>query len=419
MKLNLATLLANLLFLFVLFPYVSLINTPFDTQPYALVISTLIFLVTLLNGNDKMPKALLALFMLAVVSFILMFLSPQTIFSGFRSVVGYMTLFLVSYAAYKTFYLIQPKILTFATWVWLIVGIIQTVFSKQFGSVVLPSLRTSVTRGVTSLAVEPSYYAIVMIFILLLNEIFYSKGMFSSKQYKNVLLLGSLQVLLSFSGMGIMFFATFVVFKTISIATTKGITSKIRSLVIFLLVTFATITAFTYIPTLAQSRGGVLLWQVIKDPWGLIMSDQSVAQRLSHILISGFSIFQNFGIGHGVGQFEIKAMETMGRLPKPVYNMLVMQGITPSGRIMSGWGSSIFEMGIMGLLPLVLFIYVMKKAIKKADKSVYVTCFGVIFVLMWMAVPYSFPLFAYLMGITLYDVYRTPQTKGDVKEIGK
>ncbi|MFE2777927.1 hypothetical protein ACFXEB_09010 [Aerococcus urinaeequi] len=402
---NLKVVLSNFLFITVLFPYISVINTPFDTQPTSLLVAMFIFFVILFERNDKIPITFVPLLFLFVMSIIAMLIYPNDMISGLRSVVGYSTLFFVTLASYKTFKLINPRILIYSEWIWFIVAFIQTFISKNFGSFLLSNLRTSAARGVTSLAVEPSYYAIIMVFFLILNEFFYAKNLFNNKEYKQVFVLSCIQILLSFSGMGILFLAVFGLFKTISVVLTKNVVKKISSLIIFFSLLGTAFVAFTSIPKLAQSRAGGILVKFIQSPTDLIMSDKSIALRLSHITISTLSIFQNFGLGHGVGQFETKAISVMENLPTPIWKMIVEQEVYPGGRIMSGWGSSIFELGIIGLIPLFLFIYVMRLAMKKSNKSVYITAFGVIFILMWMSVPYSFPLFSYFMGITLFDIY--------------
>lgn len=409
MKMSFEGLLANILFLVVLFPYVTPINTPFDTQPFAVALSCMIFALCIMKKRDTMPKSLFLLMLLLFYSIIIMLLLTDDYMSGFRSLVGYFTLFFVGFATYQSFHLIKPKLLIVSAWVWFVVGIIQFGVSKTFGHWILPRISTSDARGVTSLAVEPSYYAIVMIFMLLLNEIFFAKGHFNKRQYTHMIVLASIQIVISFSGMGFLFFMIFAIAKSVSIIITQNLTKKIKSMISLGIVLSLTLMAFIFIPKLAYSRAGVLLSNFWLDPSSVILYDYSIAQRLSHIIISSMSVFQNFGLGFGVGQFELKAQEVIAHLPSPVWNMLMTQKVDPGGRIMSGWGSSIFELGVIGFVPLIVFIYIMFKAMRKKHKFVYVTCFLVVFPLMWMAVPFSFPLFAYLLGAVMYYIYREKQ----------
>lgn len=405
MKISIEKLLGNLLFLLVLFPYITFIPTAFDTQPYALLIAISVFIVYVISKNDNMPKPLVVLLFLFMYTIIMMFFLSPDLMSGIRSLVGYATLFFITFASYKTFKLINPKLLIYSAWLWLLVALIQFFVSKSFGSWMLPRISTAGSRGVTSLAVEPSYYAIVMIFMLLLNEVFRENGTLNVKHYRLILVLCAFQVLLTFSGMGFLFFMIFVVAKSTSVILTKSLSRKLKSVLGMIIVLGATILAFTYIPKLAFSRAGLLISTFTTDPMNVIMYDYSIAQRLSHIIISFMSLFQNYGFGFGVGSFETNALLVISNLPVSIYQMFVDQRIDPGGRLMSGWGSSIFELGVVGLLPIILFTYSFLKLMNRRGSSAFLTSFIVIFILMWMAVPYSFPLFSYFLGIVMYHSY--------------
>jgi hypothetical protein len=411
MKISLEKILANILFLMVLFPYVTPLNTPFDTQPFSMLLAGIMFSLYIMKKRDSMPKSLFVLMLLIPYAIVLTLLLTSDLISGLRSLAGYFTIFFVGFATYQSFHLIKHKLLIFAAWLWLFVGIIQFFFLKSFGHWILPRISTSEARGVTSLAVEPSYYAIVMVFMMLLNEIFYAKGYFNKNQYKLLIALASIQIIMSFSGMGFLFLIVFTVSKSISVIMTQSLNKKLKSILAVSVVLTSILIAFTSIPKLAYSRAGILISQFWVDPASVILYDYSIAQRLSHIIISSLSIFQNFGLGFGVGEFELKVHNVISDLPTPIRNLFITQGIDPGGRIMSGWGSSIFELGIIGLIPLTVFIYIMLKAMRKKHKEVYVTCFLVVFLLMWMAVPYSFPLFAYLLGVVMFFVYRERKLK--------
>jgi hypothetical protein len=407
-KISFESLLANALFLLALFPYISPINTPFDTQPYAISLSGVMFSIYIMKKRDDMPKPLFLIMMLLPYLVLLLLTTSSDFMSGLRSLVGYFSLFFIGFAAYQSFHLVMPKLLLRAAWVWFILGIIQFTVYKQFGDFLLPRISTSEARGVTSLAVEPSYYAIMMVFMIILNEFFYAKGHFDKKQYFTLLVLCSVQILLSYSGMGFMFFIIIAMAKAIAAFLTQNLARKIkRSLSVGVAITLL-LVAFTYIPKLAYSRAGLLLSGAISDPSSILYYDYSIAQRLSHIVISSLSIFQNYGLGFGLGDWEQDVNHVLSNMPLPVWSMIMKQGVDPSGRIMSGWGSAIFELGVIGLIPLLLFIYIAMKGIKrfKQLKYPFVMGFIVVFILMWMAIPFSFPLFGYFIGLMMYYIYR-------------
>lgn len=390
--------LANLLFIFVLFPYVSPMDTFFDTQPFALVISIFIFLLFLFTKNERAIKQIWWLLFLFLFSIISLLFFSKDFMNGFRSLFGYATLFFVTFSSYKTFKYISPKILLNSTFIWLFFGIVQSFISKDFGSFILPRLSTSAARGVTSLAVEPSYYAIMMIFMLIFNEYFFKLEYFSKKEYISVVILCSLQMLLTLSGMGILLLSVFILAKGLASVLTQNFVKKISAITVLLSIMMIGYFAFLNIPILSNSRGGLLFYKLLNNPIDVIYTDASFSQRLSHILIPIISVFQSFGFGFGVGNFEYYLKNLSTNLPHillSLFSNIVIRG----NRIMSGWGSSIFELGVAGLIPMLIFTNVSISSKQKNLRQTNIICFIVIFIVMWNAVPYSLPTFAYLLGM--------------------
>lgn len=401
--------LSIFLFLLVLFPYITIINTPFDTQPYAVVVSFIIIIIYMAFRKDlPLPKMIIPYGVIFIYSVILFMLDISEV--GLRSLVGYATVLFVSLAAYLTFNKISGKQLQFAVKVWLIVGLIQQFIVKTFGSLLVPRISTSASRGVTSLAVEPSYYSIVCVFFLILNDVFFARGNYNKKTHRNTMYLIFIQFLLSRSGIGFVLFLVYLISKVVAQVNISKIIKWSLGIVFF---TAVAVFLYTTIPSLKITRIGVLINLFISSPKLLLLSDGSTADRFSHIAIPFLSIFFSKGIGFGFGAWDDNVMRIASSVGGLIYEVANVN-LSYGNRIMSGWGAAIFELGIFGLLLLFTFFQTMRKGMLKTStsmKSLYISSLITIAFTMLMAVPLSFPMFGYLIGVFVYIQSETNQTK--------
>jgi len=150
-----------------------------------------------------------------------------------------------------------------------------------------------------------------------------------------------------------------------------------------------------------------LLRSGLRGPTTLLFTDQSVADRVSHVLLSFYSLFYSYGIGLGLGTWgdysNLLTASAGGRIEE-----LANVWLSTGGRIMSGWGSVIYEIGIFGVLFVMVFLWIMFVGSRrnKEMKSVYFMSMLTIGFIMLMAVPIAFPLFGYTLGVFLYYAYR-------------
>lgn len=155
---------------------------------------------------------------------------------------------------------------------------------------------------------------------------------------------------------------------------------------------------------LKYSRFGSLLTLATEDPFLLIYTDGSIADRLVHILLSHLSLFYSNGIGLGLGnwsEYSWSIANWIGGFPLE----LAQVNITEKGRIMSGWGTVIFELGFIGIIFFGTFAYIMYRGYRSGDKnmkSLYLSSFIIIFFIMLNAVSISYPLFGFLIGAFIY-----------------
>lgn len=164
----------NLTLLCAMFPYVNFgINLfHFDIQPYIVVFGTLYLIFKtkhrLFLGEYVKKYFLLMLFMLATL--VLLFAFDLIAIRYCLLYLFFIQLNLIFFVVfsdeinidYLEFYI------KLATIVYLVVAVIQTVLNKQAFAFLLFDLRTNVTRGVTSLAPEPTFYAIICLFLILI-----------------------------------------------------------------------------------------------------------------------------------------------------------------------------------------------------------------------------------------------------------
>ncbi len=404
--------LSNILLLLVFFPYLSLVQTPFSTQPFALIFSILIFLVLSIRKDNDLcfPFPLWTLFLIFLYASCI-YLINSNYYTGLRSLGGYASVFFIAFASYKTFKYINVKIYFFSIFIWCFFGTIQILFNKGFGRWLIPNIPSywSITRGATSLAPEPSYYAIICIFALILNELFYRSTKYNSKLYYIIMCTLVFQIIISFSGSGFLFLLIFFFSKCISlIIFYRRIIKRKQVFFSSIIIPLLIILSLHYLPVLQNTRAAILLRRLLQSPVTLLFTDQSIADRASHILLSFYSLFYSYGIGLGLGTWNdyanLLTLSAGGRVES-----LANVALSISGRIMSGWGSAIYELGIFGVLFILIFIWIMLVGLSrnKEMKDIYFLSMITIGFTMLMAVPIAFPLYGYTLGAFLYCAYKS------------
>ncbi|KFJ42727.1 putative membrane protein [Francisella philomiragia] len=164
----------NLTLLCAVFPYVNfgidLIHV--DTQPYVVLFGTLYLVFKTkyrLFFGDYVKKYFL-LMLLMLVTLALLFAFDLIALRYCLLYLFFIQLNLIFFVVfsdelnldYLEFYI------KLATIVYLVAAVIQTILNKQAFAFLLFDLRTNVTRGVTSLAPEPTFYAIICLFLILI-----------------------------------------------------------------------------------------------------------------------------------------------------------------------------------------------------------------------------------------------------------
>jgi hypothetical protein len=137
--------------------------------------------------------------------------------------------------------------------------------------------------------------------------------------------------------------------------------------------------------------------------------DGSVGERASHILLSGISLYESKGIGYGPGTWNAHAQELVAASPDWVQRM-TFRKFDLGGRVMSGWGAALFEIGIVGVLLGATIVYVMVRSVLMDRKLIMASLMSTLLVIAVMlgAVPLALPVFGYIVGIHMRVAY--PET---------
>jgi hypothetical protein len=309
--------------------------------------------------------------------------------------------FTISAAAYTVSEHLSPRLFRSSVFVWLAVAVIQVLYDKGYGTWLLPRVSTSPLRGVTALAVEPSSSAVMGIFFLLFNELFHADGLYRWRSYILVLLAAMCQMVVSVSGMGLLLLSVFLVAKSMAIVTVRrrdAICSAVLSAGLTYGLLIALVWLFLNASGLSATRAGRLLGDFFDDPVS-VLGDQSVEDRLTHIVVP-FSAFVSGGwAGFGLATWRdhgrYLASETGGRFGS------LSPYASFGDRVLSGWGSAVFELGVFGLVMIgaVSAVFLGGAARDKDRRPVCLVCLLVVHVVMMSAVPVALPAFPLLVGL--------------------
>jgi hypothetical protein len=377
--------LPSLLIFFGFFPYVTLYSFGTDIQPWYLLCLMILFLL-IINVN-KVNNLIAPLLIVPVIAFMLLLLSGDYL-TFIRSIAGYITIALTPIVflyilTYK--YPFFVAILKLAVVVYSIVGLIQLFIFPEFFEFLMPRFSTSVTRGVVSLAVEPANYGLVCLFMILIFNTLDIKN-------KNIYILALLfQILfLSQSSMVILFLMIFSIL--FSILFLFKFSRNMPLLTVFLILFFIFLS---YIELGNYSIRSITIAKLfIESPLELLALDQSINDRVSAIYFSFKGFFDNYLMPNGFGTYS-------NFLTNEVSQQDTFIWTTYSNRIMSYYGSILYELGIFGLIIPVVYSWIIYMRFKYSLKRVIIYLVFINGILL-SAIPLTFPFVGIYMAVLLY-----------------
>lgn len=368
-------------FAFVFFPYVSFFEIGADTQPYSTVFSIILFFAFRCNFSR-----LDLLTGLTMVIAIFLIAASGLNFNILRSVYNYVALFFVSYISFK---ILKSQafdfglILKAVIFIWLAVGFLQKFYDPSFLNFLISGARTTDNRGVVGLAPEPTFYGIVLIFFILFLLHLNTGGKIF---YIGLCVFGV--VFLAQSSMAVLFLLIFLFYAAITHFRVR------YALMLVFLLLFG-------LPLLAEltagSRLSDLLRVALSQPSVLLLDDASANDRFFHIYFSLKGFFDNYLLPGGYSDWIPYAESQIVEYS----NFVIAEWFSIGGRIMSGYGSVLFELGIFGLLVVASPVYLLLRLyggdLKKA------VLYGLfVSTVMLSAIPIGFSLFAFYLGLLNY-----------------
>ena len=341
------------LIFFCFFPYLNLLRLPTDTQPNALLFAIPVLLVNLRRG---FPGYYLTGFLLFSVAFLTLLLSNLD-FGSILSFSNYVSVLVVPLAVFFTLKFFGGLSYDFfkrVIYCWGFVGLVQKFIYGNFLSFLLSrssAVAEANGRGVVSLAPEPTYYGSVILLFLIV----YFLNFANRKDYRLliILIIQLLALSISSTSMLVLLVATGLYFVVVFVnLPVKKILFIVSASVLF------TLLIALIAPLFSESRVYKLVSIFLSKP-ELILLDQSVSERFNAIYFSIGSLSDNYGIPHGYNAYK----DYILKQSQDPNNSIFFFNFNKEhyGRILSGFGMGIFELGIFGLLiPLLIFLSIWK-----------------------------------------------------------
>jgi hypothetical protein len=134
---------------------------------------------------------------------------------------------------------------------------------------------------------------------------------------------------------------------------------------------------------------------ILNDPLSLVLLDASANDRFFHIVFSLKGFFDNSALPNGFDSWIPYAKSQLDVFS----GYVIAQWFSLGGRIMSGYGSLLFETGFFGLLIPLAVLYSYYQAFRNGTfLRGSCICLGC-FLLMLSATPLAYPLFAFNLAM--------------------
>lgn len=369
----------------VFFPWVSFRTNSMDTQPWAFICS-LVFLLSCLDL--KVSKTIYVVWFIPVVACSLFFIDhngdASLFIRGFFSYLFFVSVFVASYYLFR-FCPFPLKFLVFINLLYLIVGIIQMSLGPYVFDFLAP-VRTTESRGVTSLAVEPTNFGLTL---LVFSWIYYI--------YHDYKLNNTYQILVLSNFLGVLFVAQsslaicFVLLAIFMFIIYKvSVKTFFYTLIISSLGLFGTDFLIYHYPEARMSK----LFNILSNIGflELLLRDASFNYRVSSLIFPYQGFVKNIFMPGGFTSFELMAQDLM-------FNSHGLFWYGEHAKIMSFIGAFIYELGFVGFIFLMCYFFCIHNKFQRY-RSALESLF--LFLLLNMAVPIASPIIAFLLSFILY-----------------
>ncbi|MDR3165391.1 MAG: hypothetical protein LBU13_07410 [Synergistaceae bacterium] len=379
------------------FPYFKLfgVGTDTDIQLYTFGVAALIVLANMAVGGEKrvifcgqansfLQYCVLLAAMIVTVTIIRAFGLDYVFFYYLRGFMPYFTIIILPLATYITISKCgiaqMERLLKFAYYAWIIVGVIQIVF-PDFMMDIKSRTFNGGGRGSVSMAPEPAYYAIQL---LLINFILY---IVDAKRYKWLICPTALTVLLvALSATGTFYVLCFMF---VFYATRK-------MMLPLLLVVLASVgLMFLFRHNLEQTRLYYLVTKIIAEPHLIIVADGSLNSRVVEWIFSVKGFMENIGMPRGVLNWADYVYEQNRLFPEWFFRSLSLGSYW--NKLSSMLGALLFEAGVFAMPLLRYFARFSKQGTGNYKPFLFIMILSV------NALNYTNPLFNVLIGFMIYQ----------------
>ena len=376
MRINASVLsiIGLLLMIASLIPFFGL--SQFDSQPFPLFFA--IIFIILLKNNYKFiwPNKNLIYYLFCVVTgcFFACLADNQFSILTVRACAGYLSIFLyyIAFENYIRNFGFPIKIFQAFILLWILVGIYQLV-DPTFGSSFIAQ-RTTASRGVTSLAPEPTHFGIFLFFSSWL--ILLSKNYRIDIVSLIIIIIAILAIIfLAQSTMTLLY----LMFSLSLFFIYLFIIKKYTILFLFLSV-LATILIPVGIDFNDSNRILMLATSLLSGNFNVLLTDSSSFSRFSDILFPLVALFKNNLLPGGFSSF--------GKQFYTFFTLVFVPQFTQGKKIMSWTLSMWYELGFFGILA---WFFLLRMQLKNVSyRSFFENLF--LFLIFLSAIPALFPL---------------------------
>jgi len=389
-------LFGNLFIIFSLLPWVNFGLNNMDSQPWSFIFG-IIFLLSL--KKITFPDYSITILVLVFIGLVCAFLRTDYLDTFFvlRATVNYfsLSLFYILFYNYFINYHFPFKIFVFFNFLWIGFGLLELFYPELTKSISI--MRTDSSRGATSFAPEPTFFAIFLfISSWILAE---SKNFLINKKITIILLINIISIIfLAESAMVFLFLVIVISMILISnllhfLISLKIIKKNLVSYVIWICLGYLMLIIAKDL--LNETRLFFLINKFLnaQSILEIIINDASINARVESVYFSTIGSFKNYLIPGGLDSFIEMRREILSLMEEEIFNNRV-----ESNKIMSWAGSLLYELGIFGLLIMVLFF----KSIYKGSLRSLLNCIT-LFLILFSAIPVAFPLIPILLSLMVYN----------------
>lgn len=374
-------ILYALYYFFALCPFISPIRLASDIQPFAVIISCIVLVSLPKILRPKCMNQILAILFVATLLWIVSCgVNSTEVFQITRKYYNYFSLYIVTIAGVNVFLKqggINELWIKRVIILWLVAALIEIVY-PPFSQIILPGSRTTAGRGVVGLAMEPSFYGYTMFFFFILaGEFKENRKFFQMICIAQILLLAQSSIAAVFL---LLYFFLWIL-EQLGKLYKESPRRVINIIAMVIAIVFGIYMVWLYLQSKFENSRMVLLVQKlsanitnINNLDDLYAVDWSVAERIEAIVIGLGKTASAFGAPHGFVYYDLDV-----------------------SRIMSGYGTAMYELGWFGIWLVILLTNIIRKAYRKSwSKTLTITA------VMFAAIQLGSPTFAFLIAVAIY-----------------